>query len=188
MNTRRLWLVRHPPVAVESGICYGRSDVALAAPATATAATLRAELPAAAKVLSSPLRRCAELARALSDAVVFDSRLQEMDFGEWEMRRYDALPRVDIDLWTADVWGFRAPGGESAADMAARTWAAWEEWGATCDGDLVVVAHGGPLRVLAGRLLGLPRSDWLGIACAQGRSIVLESAPDTAWRRSEARK
>ncbi len=188
MSARRLWLVRHPPVAVERGICYGRSDVALAAPVAAAAATLRGELPVGATILSSPLRRCAELARALSDTVTFDHRLQEMDFGEWEMRRYDTLPRADIDLWSADVWGFRIPGGESAADMAARAWAAWEEWGAPASGDLVVVAHGGPLRVMAGRLLGLPRNDWLDIACPQGTCIKLESGPNGSWRRDETAK
>ncbi|MGC4406208.1 histidine phosphatase family protein [Methyloversatilis sp. MC4-4] len=188
MSARRLWLVRHPPVAVERGICYGRSDVALAAPVAAAAATLRGELPVGATILSSPLRRCAELARALSDTVTFDHRLQEMDFGEWEMRRYDTLPRADIDLWSADVWGFRIPGGESAADMAARAWAAWEEWGAPASGDLVVVAHGGPLRVMAGRLLGLPQSDWLDIACPQGACIKLESDSNGSWRRDETAK
>jgi alpha-ribazole phosphatase len=188
MSTRRLWLVRHPPVAAERGICYGRSDVALAAPATVAAAALRTELPAAAKVVSSPLRRCAELARALSDTVTFDHRLQEMDFGDWEMRRYDALPRADIDLWAADVWGFRVPGGESAADMAARAWAAWEDWGQTHMGDLVVIAHGGPLRVMAGRLLGLSQHDWLDIACPQGGCIALESGADGRWRRGGAAK
>lgn len=188
MSARRLWLVRHPPVAVERGICYGRSDVALAAPVAAAAATLRDELPTGATILSSPLRRCADLARALSDTVIFDHRLQEMDFGEWEMRRYDTLPRADIDLWSSDVWGFRIPGGESAADMAARAWAAWEKWGAPASGDLVVVAHGGPLRVLAGRLLGLPQKDWLDIACPQGAWIKLESGLEGSWRRDETAK
>ena len=114
--------------------------------------------------------------------------LQEMDFGDWEMRRYDTLPRADIDLWSADVWGFRIPGGESAAEMAARAWAAWEEWGAAESCDLVVVAHGGPLRVMAGRLLGLPQNDWLDIACPQGACIKLESAADGSWRRGETTK
>lgn len=179
---RRLWLVRHPPVAVERGICYGRSDVALAGPAAEAAAALRAELPSAVRVVSSPLRRCAELAQALSDAVTFDRRLQEMDFGDWEMRRYDTLPRADIDLWSADVWGFRIPGGESAADMAARAWAGWEEWGQTHDGDLVMISHGGPIRTMAGRLLGLPQNDWLDIACPQGGYIELESDAEGHWR------
>lgn len=167
---KRLWLVRHPPVAVPPGICYGRTDVALAAPPDAMAAALSACLPENFSLLSSPLQRCAELARLLHPAPHFDARLQEIDFGAWEMQRYDGLPRADIDRWAADVWGFRPPGGESASDMARRVDAAWAEHAEHVQ---VVVAHGGPLRVIAGRLLGLPQPAWLDIACPQGGWIEL---------------
>lgn len=41
---------------------------------------------------------------------------------------------------------------------------------------IVIVAHGGPLRVLAGHLLGLPRERWLALdfGCAQSTRIDLE--------------
>ena len=167
---KRLWLVRHPQVAVPPGICYGRTDVALAAAPDAMAAALRACLPGNFGLLSSPLRRCAELARLLHPAPRFDARLQEIDFGDWEMQRYDALPRADIDQWATDVWGFRPPGGESANDMARRVDAAWAEHRHDIQ---VVVAHGGPLKVIAGRLLDLPQAAWLDIRCPQGGWIEL---------------
>lgn len=167
---KRLWLVRHPQVAVPPGVCYGRTDVALAAPPDMMAATLRACLPESFGLLSSPLRRCAELARMLHPTPRFDARLQEIDFGDWEMQRYDDLPRADIDRWAADMWGFRPPGGESAGDMAQRVGAVWAEHGHDVQ---VVVAHGGPLKVIAGRLLHLPQTDWLDIRCPQGRWIEL---------------
>ena len=42
---------------------------------------------------------------------------------------------------------------------------------------LVVVAHGGPLRVLAGHLLGLPPERWIGLdfGCGQVTRIDVES-------------
>ncbi|KAB0652557.1 alpha-ribazole phosphatase, partial [Burkholderia territorii] len=46
-----LVLIRHPAVAVEPGICYGRSDVPLAASAEAAARAVRARLAA----LGAPL-------------------------------------------------------------------------------------------------------------------------------------
>ncbi len=166
----RLWLVRHPPVAVPPGVCYGRTDVALAAAPDAMAAALAVRLPERFGLVSSPLQRCAELARLLHPAPHFDARLQEIDFGDWEMQRYDALPRADIDRWAADVWGFRPPGGESAGEMARRVETAWAEHRHDVQ---VVVAHGGPLKVIAGRLLDLPQAAWMNIACPQGHWIEL---------------
>jgi alpha-ribazole phosphatase len=44
-------------------------------------------------------------------------------------------------------------------------------------GPVVVVAHGGPLRVIAGHLLGLPPERWLGLdfGCGQATRLDLES-------------
>lgn len=61
-----LWLVRHAQVLLPSGVCYGASDVASQAPATLAAAqALAAELPAGLALLSSPRKRCEQLAQAL---------------------------------------------------------------------------------------------------------------------------
>src|SRR5256885_16335695 len=73
----------------------------------------------------SPLRRCRQLAQALQAlrpglASAMDSRLLEMDFGEWEGQPWDALDRSAIDAWAADLAG-HAPGrGESLATMLRR--------------------------------------------------------------------
>lgn len=181
MAERLLCLVRHPPVAIAPGICYGASDIPLAGDVAAAATSIRPLLPGHFRVASSPATRCLTLARALAPAPLVDARLAEIDFGEWEMRRFDDLPRADIDRWAADSWEFCPPGGESADSMGARAWAAWLDFGADGPDNWVIVAHGGPLRVLAGRLLGLPRSDWLGLDCPYGgvRRLRLDS-PDRA--------
>ncbi|MFP5392261.1 MAG: histidine phosphatase family protein, partial [Gammaproteobacteria bacterium] len=93
------YLVRHPRPQVEPGVCYGATDLAVAPDVLAAcAARLRAALPPHLPVYASPLRRCAELARALTgDALIIDARLTELDFGRWEMRRWDAIERAEID-------------------------------------------------------------------------------------------
>lgn len=177
MTQRLLFLIRHPPVAVAAGVCYGASDVALATDAGPVADALRAQLPERYRVVSSPSSRCLQLARALHGTPDIDPRLREISFGAWELQRFDDLPRTDLDRWAADVWGFRPPGGESALDMAHRAWAAWLDI-ATHDGHLVVVSHGGPLRVIAGRLTGLQRDAWLGQPCPPGELTRLALAAD----------
>ena len=41
-----------------------------------------------------------------------DPRLAEIDFGRWEGRSWDHIPRDDIDPWAAGTED-HAPGGES---------------------------------------------------------------------------
>ena len=95
----RLWLVRHARPLVAPGICYGRLDMQADAQSTADAAqALHLALPADCLLAHSPLRRCRQLAQALQAlrpglASAMDSRLLEMDFGEWEGQPWDALDR-----------------------------------------------------------------------------------------------
>ncbi|KPP94430.1 histidine phosphatase family protein [Erythrobacter sp. HL-111] len=120
-----LILLRHFEPQVDPGVCYGRSDVAARAATAADLSRLLAALPRGiARVESSPLIRCRALAEALADRLglplAFDERLAEIDFGRWEMRCWDDIPRAEIDAWAADVTGARPHGGESVADMIER--------------------------------------------------------------------
>ncbi|MBD5370215.1 MAG: alpha-ribazole phosphatase [Bacteroides sp.] len=127
--TPRITLVRHTSVDVEPGICYGQTDVGLRASFPEEAAATRAVLRRIAAdtgsdfdaVFRSPLSRCRRLADACGypDAVP-DSRLLELDFGEWEMRRYDDIRDPRLQEWYSD-WLHVAPtGGESFMDQQRR--------------------------------------------------------------------
>lgn len=168
----RIFLIRHPAVALPPGLCYGRSDVAPAAPVGELAARLRAQLPPACHVVASPLQRCRRLAAALGLGFECDPRLVEMDFGEWELRAWNAIERNAIDAWAADPLGFRPPGGERVMEMAERAWRALDDALASSPGPLAIVAHGGPLRAIVGRLAGIPPEAWCQRAIATGELQV----------------
>jgi len=158
-----VWLLRHPPVAVPRGTCYGRSEVALAGAVQDFAESLKAALPEAPLIVSSPLSRCLKLARALGECET-DERLREIDFGEWEMRAFDAIERHLIDAWAESPLHFRPPGGETVAEMAARAIEALADWRRRAAGRaLLIVSHGGPLRAIAGHLGRLPEAEWLAL-------------------------
>jgi len=142
-------LIRHPPVRAAPGTCYGRLDLALEDDA--------AIVPLAARlagfggtVWTSPVRRCRLVAAAIGPYRV-DDRLQELDFGAWEGRRWDDMPRDALDRWAADPAGFAPPGGETGAALVARVTAFWR---ALPPGDHGVITHGGPLKVLVPLLRG----------------------------------
>lgn len=169
----RLFLVRHPRPQVADGICYGRSDLPLAEEATACAARLRALLPEAAPVFSSPLARCRQLAEALHPAPVFDERLREADFGRWEMQPWDAIDRAALDAWAADPLHYAGHGGESVAQLQVRAVACAREIAAR-HGEAVLVVHAGIMKTLAGALAGIPAPEWFGFSFAYGTTSLIE--------------
>jgi alpha-ribazole phosphatase len=155
-------LVRHPPAAIAPGICYGRLDLPPADPAAAPA--LAARLRAArGSIWTSPARRCAVVAAALGPHRV-DPRLLELDFGAWEGRPWDEVPREALDRWAADPLAFAPPLGESGAALVARVTSFATD---IREGDHVVIAHGGPLKLLIALVRGEP-ADLLAPAPALG--------------------
>ncbi len=152
----RVHLVRHLAPIVAPGVCYGRSNIAVDLGLQARALpALRAQLPLDGPVYSSPLRRCASLASSLSAAVRFDARLVELDFGSWEMRHWDDIPRAEIDAWAADVALYRPGGGESVLDMAHRVAGFYDALVREAAPAAVVVCHAGTIRLMAARQRGL---------------------------------
>jgi len=105
----KLWLIRHAPVLLPSGICYGASDVPADDAASLLAAKLAAEqLPQGLVLRVSGLIRAQQLANHLAvlrpdlPAATVDTRLNEMNFGCWEMQPWDAVPQPTFDAWLAD--------------------------------------------------------------------------------------
>ena len=147
-----IWLVRHTAVRLPPGLCYGRLDVALAQTAAADIAAITAMLPAA-PVITSPAQRCVALAAAITPDHRVDARLLELDFGTWEGLAWDDVPRAALDAWAADPWGFAPPGGESGLALLARVQAFWNDTPAR---PLIIISHGGPLRLLRALAEGRP--------------------------------
>lgn len=113
----RLIIIRHTSVAVEKGICYGQTDVPLSGSFLSEAEEVKKKLSGYKidAAYTSPLTRCRKLAEfcGFHDAIP-DKRLMEMNFGEWEMKRYDEIVDPRLQLWYDDYMNVAATGGESA--------------------------------------------------------------------------
>ncbi len=134
-----------------AGICYGQSNPPLAEAPKQTAAALR--LPEWRRLVSSPSPRCLTLARHLAKhrPIRVSPALLELNFGDWELRRWDDVETSAIDEWAKTPLDYCAPGGESARDLHRRV-ARWVLRFKPGQGDLIV-AHAGSLRALAAVLL-----------------------------------
>ena len=157
MAALTLYLIRHPRPLIAAGICYGQLDVEAENPAPIVE-RLRAELPPGLPVWSSPLQRCRTLAEALHPAPQIDARLMELNFGAWEGRPWDAVPRAELDAWAADVAGYASPGGESPRQLQARVLDFVAGLGA---GEHVLVTHAGVIRTLLAQAAGESIADGL---------------------------
>jgi alpha-ribazole phosphatase len=153
-----LYLVRHTRVDVASGLCYGRTEVPVAASFEDEADALRALLPPSLDVVwTSPALRCRRLAQRLDTATArCDGRLAELDFGAWEGLRWGAIDARLSRAWTRDFLAVAAPGGECGNDLLRRV----DEWRSEALSEpaaaVAVVSHGGPIRALLCRWLELP--------------------------------
>jgi alpha-ribazole phosphatase len=165
-------LVRHPPPLIEPGICYGRLDIPIHPNADIAGLARDPVLTGSAVIWTSPARRCRGLSDRIADAlaipVIADPRLLELDFGAWEGKPWDEVPRAELDRWAADPLRFRAPGGESGEALIARV----STFFAGLEQDCVVVSHGGPLRVLSALLRGQP-VDLLSPPQALGAAVAI---------------
>jgi broad specificity phosphatase PhoE len=164
----RILLIRHGMTELIGRVLYGRMPgVHLSAEGQAQVATLarsvlsRYELS---EVVSSPMERAVETARAIAEArsleISTDEGLNEIDFGSWIGKTFGELQSDEQwKRYCTQRTTTRPPGGESMMDVQSRAWKSitriaerhFEESGAT----VAVVTHGDVIRAILTLVLGM---------------------------------
>ncbi|MBB4285536.1 histidine phosphatase family protein [Roseospira goensis] len=193
----RWWLLRHAPVPDPEGRIIGRSDPDAHCGDVEDLEALARLLPPHAVLLTTPLRRTGQTARALAAAglrlprAVEEPDLQEQHFGAWEGLTWGGLASVDPpDPELAAFWtdpAHRAPPeGESFAAVTARVGAALERLSAAHAGrDIVAVVHAGTVRAALAVALDLDPAHALRFAVeplSLTRLDRLDGSPCAGWR------
>jgi len=173
----QLYLIRHPTPLVATGICYGRTDLALAEDVAQSAARILPQLPADLPLFTSPLQRCRRLAEALHPAPRSDPRLQEMNFGAWEMTPWSAIQREALDGWAADPLGYAPPRGESAGELQRRVHDFVAEARESGIERATLVTHAGVMKVIVGHAQGLSARKWMSLSFEYESVVSVELAP-----------
>ncbi len=171
----QLLLVRHGETEwSSSGRHTGLTDVPLTDRGRRRAEALAGRLASVrpALVLASPLARARDTARLAGFTARLDERLVEWDYGGYEGMTTPEIRAQRGDEWTLFRHGV-VPGdtpGETLEEVAARTAAVLDEIAPVLaeGGDVVLVAHGHSLRVLATR--------WLHLPPETGAALVLDAA------------
>ncbi|MBC7755753.1 MAG: alpha-ribazole phosphatase [Bdellovibrio sp.] len=155
----KLTLIRHTSLQIEAGICYGQSDIDVAESFASESASTQAKLTAIKfdAVYSSPLQRCVKLAEALNlGDIAVDTRLMELNFGDWELRAWDDIPRDMFDAWGHDYANKAPPNGETFSQLQQRGIHFLTEMLTKHAGEhIVIISHGGMIRALLAHVLNM---------------------------------
>ena len=152
-------LVRHADTG-RRGHMDGRSDPPLVPGATGALCRRHAGIPWA-RIISSPLQRAHDTARALAAPlgrpVRIDPQWVELDFGDWDGSPGDVLPSAAVAAFHADPLRNPPPAGEAWDVFGQRIGTALRTLLADADDHpVLVVSHGGPMRMALSLACGLP--------------------------------
>lgn len=175
-----LELLRHGETELGGGL-RGSTDDALT---DAGWAQLRAAVADGSRwdrLISSPLQRCARFAEELAAQhgvpLSLEPDLQELHFGAWEGRSTAELMQTsaeDLGRFWRDPYGFTPPEGEPLLAFEARVLGALQRLQARHAGErLLLVTHGGVIRLLLARARGLPRNNLLQVAVGHAERYQL---------------
>lgn len=154
---KKIFLVRHGLTDQNQQRRYcGLTDVSLSSRGIHQAGLVAGELAKEnfASIFTSPLKRALTTANQIAQAHGISPEtltgLTEIDFGSWEGLTFDEIQKTYPDRlndWFKKPDTFTFPQGESVADFRKRVLASMETI-LDRQGDSLIVAHGGSLRIM----------------------------------------
>ena len=115
-------------------------------------------------VVSSPLQRCKHFAELLTDRFGYElkesEKWLEIDYGDWDglpIEQWRELAADQFKEFRKDMSKLAPPGGEDFLSFKDRILAAWKDLAELENGShVLVVTHGGVMRVVLPSVLGMP--------------------------------
>lgn len=170
-----IYLIRHTEPLIDKDVCYGQTDVPIDKTIfEQTTNDMLSLLPEKADALySSSLMRCSHLAQYLQtkykDLVAdHNSLLKELDFGDWENKKWDDINQIDLQKWMNDFVNETVPGGESFIDLHHRTKLFLCLLNKSNYTSVIVVTHAGVIRSVCSHIQQTLLKDAFSITCNYG--------------------
>lgn len=179
----QIYLVRHTTPDIKPGICYGVSDLALANTFEAESRVISEKLAGTRfdAVYTSPLKRCTQLAEKLSpNLFTTDSRLMELNFGQWELQPWNAIYKTPYGKeWMDNYLELPCPEGESYKDLYARV----KSYLTHCLApptqplaeNILIITHAGVIRVFLSVLKGMAIEETFKMKMGFGEVVVVKN-------------
>lgn len=134
------------------------------------------------RIVSSPLQRCARFAEPLATQLgvplYLEAGVQELHFGDWEGLSTSHLMATDAEglgLFWENPYTFTPPNGEAVQTFSERVTDAVRRLHTAHDGERVLlICHGGVMRLLLALARGLPRERLLQVVVKHGELFSLQ--------------
>jgi len=176
----KIYLIRHTKPDIPANICYGQSDIDVSPSFSQELAFIKKHINTDNTfiICSSPLKRCRILAEALSlsSPIHTDDRLKELNFGDWELKKWDDIDQSILSEWGDNFVTMPVPGGESCQEMYERSISFFKELCSKYKNaeKIAVVTHGGVIRSILVYVLGIPPENMFRIAADFGSISKIE--------------
>lgn len=172
-----VFVIRHTPVSIASGICYGQTDVGLDTDKFPSYLQAYQDLLPATitQTISSPLQRCQALASSLNRGLInTDERLKEIHFGQWENIAWNDIPPAELLAWTNNFVEICPPDGENLAIVFQRLKQFLDELRLSEAPQVLLVTHGGVIRCILSYLLDIPLANVFKVPVGYGELLTFQ--------------
>jgi alpha-ribazole phosphatase len=170
-----VYIIRHTQVAIGKDTCYGQSDVPLTATFLQDTKQIKNQLPTDFDaVYCSPLKRCKDLAIALElNNIYFDNSLMEMNFGDWENKKWNDLNQEDLNNWMTDFVKVKTPNGENLIELFERVKLFLDNLRKQEHKKVLLITHAGVIRCVWTYLLQIPLTNIFKIPVDYGQKLII---------------
>lgn len=171
-------LIRHTAVDNPENLCYGFAEIPLQKDYLRDLKNIDLDQDFE-LVISSPAQRCRLLAKHFKFKYSTDERLREMNFGNWELKKWTEIPEEEINPWYKDFIHVKASGGENLLEMQARVLSFWNELVIKKDIEKVlIITHAGVIRLILQSVLQFPLENMFSIQIDYGKKVIIEAKED----------
>ena len=155
----KFFFLRHTSLDVAQDVFYGQTDLDVSSSFETELKKIKLKLQDEnilldkLKVFSSPLKRCVKLANSLTNQIILDERIMELNLGDWEMKPKQSIDSKLIKEWEDNMMTFKIPNGETNQDFLHRLKKFLDQI-LIMNEDVFIVAHAGSINGMLSLLAG----------------------------------
>lgn len=159
-----LFVIRHTEVNNPENLCYGNIEMPLVKNYEKITKKFFDNLPKnIEKIFSSPSKRCTDLLECMNLEFSKRKELKELDFGDWEGRRWSEINKADLNTWMNDFIYKSPKNGEKMIDLYNRVIDFTKNIFTMNLSKVLFVTHAGVIRALLSKGLEISLEDTFNI-------------------------
>ena len=159
-----LFVIRHTEVDNPENLCYGNIEMPLAKNYEKVTKKFFDNLPKnIERIFSSPSKRCTDLLECMNLEFSKRKELKELDFGDWEGRKWSEINKAELNTWMNDFIYKSPKNGEKMIDLYNRVIDFTKNIFTMNLSKVLFVTHAGVIRALLSKGLEISLEDTFNI-------------------------